>query len=615
MKRIFTIVLLNGMFFSSVIFAQITREQCYICHSNASLQKTITMTSSTEIVPLYVDSTKFKLSKHASLLCVNCHTDITAENQFSHSLAKTYGGWARFSAKNDTVTAGQEKTRNYTTVASKSCNQNGCHLTKAAFDSSTHFLTFKQKHASVRTINGESVGEAYVNNDCNRCHTTCSTCHFKSNLVQFQAGDVLSIWDSLQTFGDAAEPLKTKSNNLTQYKMDWTTNVASHTFLTGDSLRANNNVCQSCHIGYYKPPMNGFLSLESPYPKAYGTNIKRHPQVQEGIQSAVHKSLNCANCHTGVHSFPGTRKVDWQTEGDATCQKCHVNPTHSGFANYSKHTTVDCISCHFRGFVKTTGQTGHDVWRVDNKPDGRVRPLAMKYNEAVSWYPHNIEKPDVVSSCATKCHYEGNLLGVPTFIVPVELTSFTGSINNGIVSLLWQTATEKNNQGFEVQRKIENRWETVGFVNGKGTSTEVNRYSFIDNLTKVTTSGSISYRLQQIDLDGKATYTKEVMISYSSTPKSFSLSQNYPNPFNPSTTILFALPFDSNVKISIYKVTGELVKVLLNATKSAGNYDITLNTSDEKTEFSSGIYFYSIEANAVDGSSNFRQTKKMILLK
>jgi len=69
------------------------------------------------------------------------------------------------------------------------------------------------------------------------------------------------------------------------------------------------------------------------------------------------------------------------------------------------------------------------------------------------------------------------------------------------------------------------------------------------------------------------------------------------------------------VKILIYKVTGELVKVLLSETKPAGTYDVTMNTTRENVEFSSGIYFYQIEANAVDGSNSFKQTKKMILLK
>ncbi|PIU45353.1 MAG: hypothetical protein COS95_04230 [Ignavibacteriales bacterium CG07_land_8_20_14_0_80_59_12] len=399
---------------------------CFLCHSNLTLKKAITLSNGTqEFVPLFVDSTKFKTNKHATLLCVNCHTDITTANQFGHQLAKTYGGWARFSAKNDTVTATGERTRNYYTAAAMSCNKNGCHTTKASFDSSAHHLTFRQKHASLRTVNGESVGEAYVNNDCNRCHTTCATCHFRATRNQYLAGDVLSIWDSLQTFGDGAEPLKTKSNNLTQYAMDWTTNVESHTFLTGDSLRANNDVCRSCHLGYYKPPMNGFLSTASPYPKAYGTNIRRHPQTQEVALSAKHTTLNCANCHTDVHAYPGTREFDWQAEGDVKCQTCHASPGHSAFGAYVQHTTVDCISCHFRGFVKSTGQNGHDVWRLHNEQTGRVRPLAVKYNEAVSWYPHNIERPNTTTSCANKCHYQGNLLGAT--VSPTSVAS-TGDI-------------------------------------------------------------------------------------------------------------------------------------------------------------------------------------------
>lgn len=414
----FLCMLVTLCIFTYEVQAQaVPNSTCFLCHSNLTLKKTITLSNGTqEFVPLYVDSTKFQSNKHGALLCVNCHTDITTANQYSHQLPKFYGGWARFSAKNDTVTVSGERTRNYTTAAAMSCNKNGCHGTQAAFDTSTHYLTYKQKHASLRTVNGESVGEAYVNNDCNRCHTTCATCHFRSTKNQYLVGDILTIWDSLQTFGDATEPLKTTSNNLTQYAMDWTTNVESHTFLTGDSLRANNDVCRSCHLGYYKPPMNGFLSLEEPYPKAYGTNIRRHPQTQEVTLSATHTSLNCANCHTDVHSVPGTHKVDWQIEGDVICQTCHTSPNHSAFGDYAQHTTVDCISCHFRGFVKTTGQIGHDVWRLENNPSGRVRPLAMKYNEAVSWYPHNIEKPNMTTSCATKCHYDGNLLGATTIV-------------------------------------------------------------------------------------------------------------------------------------------------------------------------------------------------------
>ena len=176
-----------GCAFFSLLFAlwlltddvqaqSVSNSTCFMCHSNLTLKKTVNLSNGTqEFVPLFVDSTKFKTNKHAALLCVNCHTDITTANQFSHQLAKTYGGWARFSAKNDTVTATGERTRNYYTAAAMSCNKNGCHTTKASFDSSAHHTTYKQTHASLRTVNGESVGEAFVNNDCNRCHLTCAT--------------------------------------------------------------------------------------------------------------------------------------------------------------------------------------------------------------------------------------------------------------------------------------------------------------------------------------------------------------------------------------------------------------------------------------------------------
>ncbi|MBS1272265.1 MAG: hypothetical protein MAGBODY4_01405 [Candidatus Marinimicrobia bacterium] len=86
---------------------------------------------------------------------------------------------------------------------------------------------------------------------------------------------------------------------------------------------------------------------------------------------------------------------------------------------------------------------------------------------------------------------------------------------------------------------------------------------------------------------------------------SFKLSQNYPNPFNPNTTIAYALPTDGKVTLSVYNVLGEKVATLLNEHKRAGEYQVEWNA----TGFSSGVYFYTIEA------AGFHQTKKMVLMK
>ena len=88
-------------------------------------------------------------------------------------------------------------------------------------------------------------------------------------------------------------------------------------------------------------------------------------------------------------------------------------------------------------------------------------------------------------------------------------------------------------------------------------------------------------------------------------PTVYSLSQNYPNPFNPSTTIKFGLPKNSEVKLVVYDVLGQVVAQLAKKDMTAGYHTVTFSAS----RFSSGIYFYRIEAG------DFVKTKKMMLLK
>ena len=97
----------------------------------------------------------------------------------------------------------------------------------------------------------------------------------------------------------------------------------------------------------------------------------------------------------------------------------------------------------------------------------------------------------------------------------------------------------------------------------------------------------------------------------SEVPNKFFLAQNYPNPFNPSTTINFAVPVQSDVKIVIYNVLGEIVKTIIDKKMNAGSYSVSFNAGNT---LSSGIYFYNINAAGIDGH-NFIQTKKMLLIK
>ncbi len=191
-------------------------------------------------------------------------------------------------------------------------------------------------------------------------------------------------------------------------------------------------------------------------------------------------------------------------------------------------------------------------------------------------------------------------------IVPVELTSFTASVDQQNVTLNWVTASEINNQGFEVERNSGNGFEKVGYVEGFGTSTEPHRYSFIDASLN---EGTYSYRLKQLDFDGTFEYFDAIEVEIT-IPDVFALKQNYPNPFNPSTKIDFSLAVNSKVSLKVFDVLGQEVATLVNTDLVAGLHNVEFNA----VSINSGVYFYRIEATGIDGT-NFTNVKKMILTK
>jgi photosystem II stability/assembly factor-like uncharacterized protein len=194
-------------------------------------------------------------------------------------------------------------------------------------------------------------------------------------------------------------------------------------------------------------------------------------------------------------------------------------------------------------------------------------------------------------------------------LVPVELISFTASANGKEVTLNWSTATELNNQGFEVQRKFgSNDFVTVGSVKGNGTTTSPNQYSYIDKLID---GGKYFYRLKQIDYAGTFEYSNEIEVDVRVLDK-FALDQNYPNPFNPTTTIGFGIQASPNpskggalVTLKVFDILGNEVKTLVNKEMESGYHSVEFDASN----LQSGVYFYRIQAG------NYIETKKMLLLR
>ncbi|MBU0727863.1 T9SS type A sorting domain-containing protein, partial [Patescibacteria group bacterium] len=187
--------------------------------------------------------------------------------------------------------------------------------------------------------------------------------------------------------------------------------------------------------------------------------------------------------------------------------------------------------------------------------------------------------------------------------VPVELTSFTANVNHsGQVELNWSTASETNNQMFEIERRTEEgQFATIGYVEGHGTTTEPQNYTYTD---ATVSTGIYFYRLKQLDFLGYYEYFDEIEVDVNG-PLTFDLEQNYPNPFNPSTNIKFSVPESSNVRLAVYNLIGEEVAVLFDGFSEAGFYEVTFDASS----LSSGAYFYKLQ------SGNSFVTKKMLLMK
>lgn len=190
----------------------------------------------------------------------------------------------------------------------------------------------------------------------------------------------------------------------------------------------------------------------------------------------------------------------------------------------------------------------------------------------------------------------------------VELSSFSAVRTHEGVAINWSTASETDNDRFEVSRRElgSDEWMTVGVVAGNGTSSAQHDYSIVDRSVG---SAGFYYQLAGFDANGNSQIYGSVYVEAATEQvtiaDSYELLSNYPNPFNPTTNIRFSLVEAADITLTVYDVQGRVVAELINGAVEAGVHEVAFDAMG----LTSGVYFAQMSGSF--GSD----VMKMVLMK
>jgi sugar lactone lactonase YvrE len=335
------------------------------------------------------------------------------------------------------------------------------------------------------------------------------------------------------------------------------------------------------------------------YPIGVAVDGSGNLYVADYSNNRVLRFNNAASATNGANANAVLGQADFTSSTSAVTQSGMYRPMGIAVDGSGNLYVTDVYNNRVLQFSNAASATnGASANGVLGQPNFTTSASATSQNGM--YYPEGVAA-DGSGNLYVAEYINNRVLRFNVGTLPIELVSFSAKPASIGVLLSWQTATEKNNAGFNLERSTDNTaFSSIGYVKGNGTTTQSHSYAFTD----ATASGKVFYRLKQTDYDGTATYSKTVEVK-AGTPAAFTLSQNYPNPFNPSTTITYALPQAGQVTLKVYDVLGHEVATLVNENKTAGNYTATFQAD----KFSSGMYFYKLQ------SGNFVQTRKMLLVK
>ena len=175
----------------------------------------------------------------------------------------------------------------------------------------------------------------------------------------------------------------------------------------------------------------------------------------------------------------------------------------------------------------------------------------------------------------------------------MQLIFFTAEKKDADGYLTWATASEINNDHFDIERSIDGvTFSKVGVVAGHGNSSQTISYDHTDPDIVALNVTVVYYRLKQVDIDGAVQYSNIAAVNLTKGADVFHVTSVYPNPFNDHFTVSFYTPAGQTIKVGVYSVTGALVsEESIQAVSGLNVYSIS-----KLTGLASGFYTLNINA-------------------
>jgi hypothetical protein len=179
--------------------------------------------------------------------------------------------------------------------------------------------------------------------------------------------------------------------------------------------------------------------------------------------------------------------------------------------------------------------------------------------------------------------------------LPVELVYFTATVHNNQAHLEWLTASEQDNDRFEIERSLDAKsFEKIGTVKGKGTTSLETKYKFTD---RTPVQGTVYYRLKQVDFDGEFAYSNVIAVTAKGLANELA-TQVYPNPFQDRVKVMLTSPNAQQAQMVLYDMNGKRV---LSKTL---DLDAGINEMElQLQQLGTGMYILKISGDGMDSTT------------